>query len=193
MCRTRNKAEADRKRHRRSHRRRYINRSQESGIRTNVADTPQRGHDERRPADTFLPARLDPLHVSVDDVAMSSFDLIIVGGGPAGYTGAIRAAQLGLNTAIIDNREVLGGTCLDIGCIPSKALLLSSDHFHFAQHQAARHGLKFEKVSIDLAQMMSRKQGVVRQLTQGLEFLMKKTRSPDSLESDKSSLPEKLF
>src|SRR5580704_5612840 len=107
---------------------------------------------------------------------MSSFDLIVLGGGPAGYTGAIRAAQLGLNTAIIVNREVLGGTCLNIGCIPSKALLLSSDHFHFAQHQAARHGLKFEKVSVDLAQMMSRKQGVVRQLTQGLEFLMKKNK-----------------
>ncbi len=107
---------------------------------------------------------------------MASFDLIFLGGGPAGYTGAIRAAQLGLNTAIIDNREVLGGTCLNIGCIPSKALLSSSDHFHFAQHQAARHGLKFEKISLDLAQMMKRKQGVVRQLTQGLEFLMKKNK-----------------
>jgi dihydrolipoamide dehydrogenase len=107
---------------------------------------------------------------------MASFDLIILGGGPAGYTGAIRAAQLGLNTAIIDKGEVLGGTCLNIGCIPSKALLLSSDHFHFAQHQAARHGLKFEKVSLDLVQMMKRKQGVVRQLTQGLEFLMKKNK-----------------
>jgi dihydrolipoamide dehydrogenase len=107
---------------------------------------------------------------------MASFDLIVLGGGPAGYTGAIRAAQLGLNTAIIDKGEVLGGTCLNIGCIPSKALLLSSDHFHFAQHQAARHGLKFEKVSFDLAQMMKRKQDVVRQLTQGLEFLMKKNK-----------------
>lgn len=107
---------------------------------------------------------------------MASFDLIVLGGGPAGYTGAIRAAQLGLNTAIIDKGEVLGGTCLNIGCIPSKALLLSSDHLHFAQHQAARHGLKFEKVSVDLAQMMKRKQGVVRQLTQGLEFLMKKNK-----------------
>jgi dihydrolipoamide dehydrogenase len=107
---------------------------------------------------------------------MASFDLIMLGGGPAGYTGAIRAAQLGLNTAIIDKREVLGGTCLNIGCIPSKALLLSSDHFHFAQHQAARHGLKFENISFDLAQMMNRKQGVVRQLTQGLEFLMKKNK-----------------
>jgi dihydrolipoamide dehydrogenase len=70
----------------------------------------------------------------------------------------------------------LGGTCLNIGCIPSKALLLSSDHFHFAQHQAARHGLKFDNVSLDLAQMMKRKLGVVRQLTQGLGFLMKKNK-----------------
>src|ERR1700726_2629691 len=107
---------------------------------------------------------------------MASFDLIVLGGGPAGYTGAIRAAQLGLNTAIIDKGEVLGGTCLNIGCIPSKALLLSSDHFHFARHQAARHGLQFENVTFDLAQMMKRKQGVVRQLTQGLEFLMKKNK-----------------
>jgi dihydrolipoyl dehydrogenase len=107
---------------------------------------------------------------------MASFDLIVLGGGPAGYTGAIRAAQLGLNTAIIDKREVLGGTCLNIGCIPSKALLLSSEHVHFAHHQAARHGLKFEKVTVDLNQMMKRKQEVVRQLTQGLEFLMKKNK-----------------
>ena len=107
---------------------------------------------------------------------MASFDLIVLGGGPAGYTGAIRAAQLGLNTAIIDKREVLGGTCLNIGCIPSKALLLSSEHVHFAHQQAARHGLKFEKVTVDLNQMMKRKEEVVRQLTQGLEFLMKKNK-----------------
>jgi dihydrolipoamide dehydrogenase len=97
---------------------------------------------------------------------MASFDLIVLGGGPAGYTGAIRAAQLGLNTAIIDKREVLGGTCLNIGCIPSKALLVSSDHVRFAQHLAERHGLKFEKVSVDIAKMMHRKKNVVRQLTQ---------------------------
>ncbi len=107
---------------------------------------------------------------------MSSFDLIVVGGGPAGYTGAIRAAQLGLNTAIIDNRDVLGGTCLNIGCIPSKALLASSHHYQFASHQASRHGLKIDKITLDLAQMMTRKQAVVRQLTQGLEFLMKKNK-----------------
>ncbi|HEY0791458.1 MAG TPA: dihydrolipoyl dehydrogenase [Chthoniobacterales bacterium] len=107
---------------------------------------------------------------------MSSFDLIVLGGGPAGYTGALRAAQLGLNTAVIDKREVLGGTCLNIGCIPSKALLMSSDHVLFAQHQAAHHGIKFDNISFDLAKMMQRKTGVVRQLTQGLEFLMKKNK-----------------
>ncbi len=107
---------------------------------------------------------------------MASFDLIVLGGGPAGYTAAIRAAQLGLNTAIIDKREALGGTCLNIGCIPSKALLVSSDHVRFAQHQAERHGLKFEKISVDIGKMMQRKTNVVRQLTQGLEFLMKKNK-----------------
>jgi dihydrolipoamide dehydrogenase len=107
---------------------------------------------------------------------MASYDLIVLGGGPAGYTGAIRAAQLGLNTAIIDKRDVLGGTCLNIGCIPSKALLASSDHIQFARHQAEHHGLKFENVGFDLARMMQRKEGVVRQLTQGLEFLMKKNK-----------------
>jgi dihydrolipoamide dehydrogenase len=122
------------------------------------------------------PASLDPVPVSVNHYSMSSFDLIVVGGGPAGYTGAIRAAQLGLNTAIIDKREVLGGTCLNIGCIPSKALLTSSHLYHFATHQASRHGLKIEGVTVDLSQMMTRKQGVVRQLTQGLEFLMKKNK-----------------
>src|ERR1700730_2322688 len=107
---------------------------------------------------------------------MASYDLIVLGGGPAGYTGAIRAAQLGLNTAIIDKRELLGGTCLNIGCIPSKALLVSSDHVQFAKHQAGRHGIKFENLAVDLGQIMKRKLDVVRQLTQGLEFLMKKNK-----------------
>src|SRR5215471_6797785 len=107
---------------------------------------------------------------------MASFDLIVLGGGPAGYTAAIRAAQLGFSTAIIDKRDALGGTCLNIGCIPSKALLVSSEHVHFAAHQAAAHGLKFEQIAIDLRQMMQRKEDVVRQLTQGLEFLMKKNK-----------------
>jgi dihydrolipoamide dehydrogenase len=107
---------------------------------------------------------------------MASYDLIVLGGGPAGYTAALRAAQLKLNTAIIDKREVLGGTCLNIGCIPSKALLMSSDHVLFARQHAENHGLHFEKVTLDLAKMMQRKEKVVRQLTQGLEFLMKKNK-----------------
>src|ERR1700751_6387445 len=107
---------------------------------------------------------------------MSSFDLIIVGGGPAGYTAAIRAAQLGLNTAIIDKREVLGGTCLNIGCIPSKALLVSSQYVHFAHHEAQHHGLKFEGVQVDLAKLMAREQTGGNEVTQGLEFLMNKNR-----------------
>src|SRR6516162_6837374 len=124
---------------------------------------------------------------------MASFDLIVLGGGPAGYTGAIRAAQLGLNTAIIDKREVLGGTCLNIGCIPSKALLMSSEHVHFAAHQAAAHGLKFEQIAIDLKQMMQRKEGVVRQLTQGLEFLMKKNKITRFLGFGEVVSPGKVF
>jgi dihydrolipoamide dehydrogenase len=109
-------------------------------------------------------------------ISMADFDLIVLGGGPAGYTGAIRAAQLGLNTAIIDKREVLGGTCLNIGCIPSKALLVSSEHVRFAHQEAQHHGIAFGNVQVDLAKLMTRKQEVVRQLTQGLEFLMKKNR-----------------
>jgi dihydrolipoamide dehydrogenase len=105
---------------------------------------------------------------------MASYDLIILGGGPAGYTAALRAAQLNLNTAIVDKREVLGGTCLNIGCIPSKALLMSSDHLLFARHQAEHHGIQIQGITFDLNKMMARKQKVVTQLTQGLEFLMKK-------------------
>lgn len=119
---------------------------------------------------------LDNPALSVNYNEMVSYDLIVLGGGPAGYTAAIRAAQLGLNTVIVDKREVLGGTCLNIGCIPSKALLMSSDHVHFAKHHASRHGITFEKVSSDLAQIMKRKQEVVCQLTQGLDFLMKKNK-----------------
>src|SRR5260370_6343981 len=105
---------------------------------------------------------------------MADLDLIVLGGGQAGHTGAVRASQLGLNTAIIEKREVLGGTCLNIGCIPSKALLVSSQYVRFAHHEAQHHGLKLEGVQVDLAKLMARKQTVVKQLTQGLEFLMKK-------------------
>lgn len=107
---------------------------------------------------------------------MAAFDLIFIGGGPAGYTGAIRAGQLGLNVACVESRGTLGGTCLNVGCIPSKALLQSSEHVHHAQHKAAEHGLKFSKLEIDLAQMMKRKEGIVSGLTKGIEGLFKKNK-----------------
>ena len=105
---------------------------------------------------------------------MPTFDLVVIGAGPAGYVAAIRAAQLGLKTALVEKSKTLGGTCLNIGCIPSKALLNSTEHFHFAQKKAAKHGIIIEKVSVDLAKMHARKDGVVKQLTGGVEFLIKK-------------------
>jgi len=104
----------------------------------------------------------------------TQFDLIILGGGPAGYVAAIRAAQLGFKTAIIEKEKALGGTCLNIGCIPSKALLHSSHQFHFAQHGAAAHGIVIDGIRVDLAKMQSRKTQVVTQLTGGISMLMKR-------------------
>ena len=104
---------------------------------------------------------------------MDKFDVIIIGSGPGGYVGAIRAAQLGLKTAIIEKDPELGGTCLNIGCIPSKALLASSDHFVFAKKEAAQHGVVLDKVSLDLATMLARKDKVVKTLTGGVRALMK--------------------
>ncbi len=104
---------------------------------------------------------------------MDKFDVIIIGSGPGGYVGAIRSAQLGLKTAIIEKHSDLGGTCLNIGCIPSKALLASSDHFVFAKKDAAKHGIKIEGVSLDLPTMLARKDKVVKTLTGGVRALMK--------------------
>ncbi len=104
---------------------------------------------------------------------MESFDVVIIGSGPGGYVAAIRSAQLGLRTAIIEKDKELGGTCLNIGCIPSKALLSSSDHFAFAKKEAAVHGIKLEGVTLDLPVMLKRKDKVVKQLTSGVRGLMK--------------------
>ena len=93
---------------------------------------------------------------------MESFDVIVIGSGPGGYVAAIRAAQLGLRTAIVEKDKEFGGTCLNIGCIPSKALLSSSDHFAFAKKEAAKHGIKLETSSLDLATMLARKDKVVK-------------------------------
>ncbi len=107
----------------------------------------------------------------------SSFDLIVIGSGPGGYVAAIRAAQLGLKTAIVEKYKTLGGVCLNVGCIPSKALLNSSHHFAFAKHGAEEHGVVIEgKVSLNLPAMLRRKEKTVQQLTGGVAFLMRKNK-----------------
>ena len=101
---------------------------------------------------------------------------MIIGGGPAGYVAAIRAAQLGLNTACIESRGALGGTCLNVGCIPSKAMLQSSEAYSQALHGAKDLGVEYKEVSFNLKQMLSRKETVVTQLTSGIEYLFKKNK-----------------
>ncbi len=106
----------------------------------------------------------------------TSFDLIVIGAGPGGYVAAIRAAQLGLKTACVEKRETLGGTCLNVGCIPSKALLNSSHLYEEAAHGLERHGIKTGKVGFDLSVMLANKDKVVGDLTKGIEFLFKKNK-----------------
>src|ERR1043165_7764987 len=103
----------------------------------------------------------------------SSFDLIIIGAGPGGYVCAFRAAQLGLKVALVEKRSALGGTCLNVGCIPSKALLSSSEHFVFAKQHAAEHGVKLGSVELDLAALLKKKDAVVAKLTGGVAQLAK--------------------
>ncbi|MBQ5429275.1 MAG: FAD-dependent oxidoreductase, partial [Neisseriaceae bacterium] len=112
-----------------------------------------------------------------------SFDVAVIGGGPGGYVAAIRAAQLGFKTVCIDkgvnkagDAPALGGTCLNVGCIPSKALLQSSEHFHAALHDFAEHGITVGKPKIDVAQMIARKDAIVTKLTGGIAFLFKKNK-----------------
>src|ERR1700751_3849518 len=104
------------------------------------------------------------------------YDVVIIGAGPGGYVAAIRAEQLGLKTACIESRASLGGTCLNIGCIPSKALLQSSEKFAEAGHALAAHGVKVGEVGLDLGVMMGRKDKVVTTLTRGVEFLFRKNK-----------------
>ncbi|MFA5264259.1 MAG: dihydrolipoyl dehydrogenase [Opitutaceae bacterium] len=104
---------------------------------------------------------------------MNSFDLIVIGGGPGGYVCAFRAAQLGMKVALVEKRPALGGTCLNIGCIPSKALLHSTEQLVFARKHAAEHGIRLGSVDVDLAALMRRKEGVVAKLTGGIAQLAK--------------------
>lgn len=105
---------------------------------------------------------------------MSKYDVIFIGSGPGGYVGAIRAAQLDMKVAIIEKYDTLGGTCLNVGCIPSKALLDSSEHYHNAEHNFEEHGIKLSNLKPDIKQMIARKDKVVEQTCQGVKFLMDK-------------------
>lgn len=107
---------------------------------------------------------------------MSQYDVAVIGSGPGGYVCAIRCAQLGMKTAIIEKYNSLGGTCLNVGCIPSKALLDSSHQYHDAVHKFESHGIQIGTPKIDFKQMIARKQGVVDQMTKGVDFLMKKNK-----------------
>jgi dihydrolipoamide dehydrogenase len=105
-----------------------------------------------------------------------AFDVIVIGAGPGGYVAAIRCAQLGLKTACVEQRATLGGTCLNVGCIPSKALLQSSEHFDEAKHKLAEHGVMLSGVALDLARMQARKGEVVGANVKGVEFLFRKNK-----------------
>jgi dihydrolipoamide dehydrogenase len=107
---------------------------------------------------------------------MTNCDVLFIGGGPGGYTGAIRAAQLGLNTVCVEMDATLGGTCVNVGCIPSKALLTSTEHVEFARKHAAEHGIRIDGVNVDLDVMMKRKVDVVAANTKGIEFLFRKNK-----------------
>lgn len=104
------------------------------------------------------------------------YDVIVIGSGPGGYVAAIRAAQLGMKTAIIEKYPTLGGTCLNVGCIPSKALLDSSEHYHNAAHTFKTHGINLDNLEVNLEQMIARKAEVVKQNVDGIQFLMKKNK-----------------
>lgn len=107
---------------------------------------------------------------------MNKYDVIVIGSGPGGYVAAIRCAQLGIKTAIVEKYDTLGGTCLNVGCIPSKALLDSSEHFHNAQHNFSYHGIKINPPKVDFNQMIKRKNEVVSQTCNGVSYLMKKNK-----------------
>jgi dihydrolipoyl dehydrogenase len=107
-------------------------------------------------------------------MAQSAYDLVVIGAGPGGYIAAIRAAQLGMKVACVEKDSTLGGTCLNIGCIPSKALLESSERYFAVRHQLPAHGIVAESVQLDLAKLLARKDSVVRTVTRGVEGLFKK-------------------
>ena len=104
------------------------------------------------------------------------YDLVVIGAGPGGYVAAIRAAQLGMKVAGVEKRASLGGTCLNVGCIPSKAMLDSSELYHLARERFGRHGIKVDGLGLDLAAMLKRKNEVVKSLTDGVRYLFRKNK-----------------
>lgn len=122
-----------------------------------------------------------------------TFDLVVIGAGPGGYVAAIRAAQLGLKTACIEKEPALGGTCLRIGCIPSKALLESSHRFHELDEGLHEHGISVGKPKLDLAAMMRRKDGIVKGLTDGVEFLFRKNKITSITGTARFTAPRKII
>src|SRR5271156_1960225 len=109
-------------------------------------------------------------------MAESSYDFVVIGSGPGGYVCAIRAGQLGFKVACIEKSPTLGGTCLNVGCIPSKAMLESSEHYYQAKTKLQKHGILVGDLKLDLATMLKRKDTVVRQLTGGIAMLFKKNK-----------------
>ena len=124
-------------------------------------------------------------------MAESNFDLIVIGAGPGGYVAAIRAAQLGMKVACVE-KEYLGGTCLNVGCIPSKAMLDSSERYYALKHSMAAHGIKVGEVSLDLTKMVQRKNEVVKGLTNGVGFLFKKNKVEHIIGTGRLSAPGKV-
>src|SRR5258708_37774468 len=110
------------------------------------------------------------------DIILMQYNVIVIGSGPGGYVAAIRCAQLGFKTAIVEKYNTLGGTCLNVGCIPSKAMLDSTEHFHNAAHTFKEHGIDISAPKVNLAQMILRKADVVKQNVDGIAFLMKKNK-----------------
>jgi dihydrolipoamide dehydrogenase len=109
----------------------------------------------------------------------NNFDLVVIGGGPGGYVCAIRAAQLGLKTACVESRGTLGGTCLNVGCIPSKSLLNLSENFHKAKKDFNQQGIEMDGIRLNIEKMMANKNKSIQVLTTGVEFLFKKNKSTD--------------
>src|SRR3984957_773628 len=146
----------------------------------------------------FAWGRLEPYDPRASETTRSeaimaeNFDVIVIGSGPGGYVCAIRAAQLGLKVACVEKRATLGGTCLNIGCIPSKALLQSSENFHQAAHGMKDHGVLVGEVKLDLARMQARKGEVVTANTKGVEFLFKKNKITWIKGEAKFTLPHEI-